>query len=85
MTITCGIQPTSMVMKVLHNSCNMYTLDLTDMYALSLGYVAIVLTHTYQSNHLCTFITCKLYGCFVKHTNLHILTLFSLTVCTVAI
>ena len=40
MTITCGIQPTNvvtMVMKVLHNSCNMCTLDLTDMYALALG------------------------------------------------
>ena len=34
MTITCGIQPTNivtMVMKVLHNSCNMYTFDFTDM------------------------------------------------------
>ena len=34
MTITCGIQPTNVVtmaMKVLHNSCNMCTLDLTDV------------------------------------------------------
>ena len=39
MTITYGIQPTNvvtMVMKVLQNSCNMCTLDLTDMYALTL-------------------------------------------------
>ena len=38
-TITCGIQPTNVVtmaVKVLHNSCNMCTLDLTDMYALAL-------------------------------------------------
>ena len=36
LTITCGIQPTvvvTMVMEVLHNSCNMCTLDLPDMYA----------------------------------------------------
>ena len=57
MIITCGIQPTNvvtMVMKVLHNSCNMCTLDLTDMYALALGPVALMLMHTYQSNHSCT-------------------------------
>ena len=37
MTITCGIQPTgivTMAMKVLHNTCNMCTLDLPDMNAL---------------------------------------------------
>ena len=52
MTITCDIQPTNvvaMVIKVLHNSCNICTLDLTDMHAL-----ALVLVHTYQSNHLHT-------------------------------
>ena len=52
MTITCGIQPTNvvtMVMKVLHNSCNMCTLDLSDMYALALGPAAFVLMHTYAS------------------------------------
>ena len=57
MTITCGIQPTiivTMVMKVLHNSCNMYTLDLIDMYALTLEPVAVVLMYTYESNHSCT-------------------------------
>ena len=39
-TITFGIQSTNVVtitMKVLHNSCNMCTLDMTDMYALFLG------------------------------------------------
>ena len=54
MTITCGIQPTNvvtMVMKVLHNSCKICTLDSTDMYALALGPVALVLMHTYQLNH----------------------------------
>ena len=53
MTITCGIQPTNVVtviMKVLHNGCNMCTLDLTDVYALALGPVAPVPVHTYQSN-----------------------------------
>ena len=37
-TITCGIQPTgviTMAMEVLHNTCNMYTCDLPDIYALS--------------------------------------------------
>ena len=37
-TITCGIQPTgivTMVMEVLHNSCNMCIHDLPDMYALN--------------------------------------------------
>ena len=35
-TITCGIQPTgvvTMTMKVLHNTCNMYIRDLSDMNA----------------------------------------------------
>ena len=58
MTITCGIQPTNvvtMVMKVLHNSCNMCTLDLTDMHAIALGPAALVLMHTctYQSDYSC--------------------------------
>ena len=43
-----------MAMKVLHNSCNMCTLDLTDMYALTLWPVALELIHTYQSNQPCT-------------------------------
>ena len=50
MTITWGIQPTSvvtMVMKMLHNSCNMCTLDLTDMYTLAFGPAACVPIHTY--------------------------------------
>ena len=57
MTITCVIQPTNvvtMVMKVLHNSCHMCTLDSTDMYVLTLRPTALVPEHTYQSNHLCT-------------------------------
>ena len=44
-TIICGIQPTivvTMAMKVLHNRCNMCTLDLTDMYALALRLVVLM-------------------------------------------
>ena len=40
MTITCGIQPNgvvTMVMEVLHNTCNMCIGDLSDMYASVLG------------------------------------------------
>ena len=43
MTITCGIQPTNVVtiaIKVLYNSSNLCTIDLTDMYALALWPVA---------------------------------------------
>ena len=57
MAITCGIQPTNvvtMVMKVLHNTCHMCTLDLTNVYALAIEPVALVLVHTYQSNHSST-------------------------------
>ena len=56
MTITCGIQPTNvvtMVMKVLHNSCNMCTLDLTDMYALTFGPAVV---HTF-SQITCAHVT----------------------------
>ena len=60
MTFTCGIQPSkinavTMVMKVLHNSYNMRIHDLTDMYALALWPVALMLVHTYQSNHSFTY------------------------------
>ena len=57
MTITYGIQPATVatiVMKVLHNSCNMCILELTDMYALTLRPAALMLVHTYQSIHSCT-------------------------------
>ena len=50
MTITCGIQPTNVVtliMKLLHNSFNLCTLDLTDMYVLTLGPAILVPMHTY--------------------------------------
>ena len=56
-TNICGIQPTNavtMAMNVLHNSCNMCTLDLTGMYALDLGPAALMLLRIYQSNYLCT-------------------------------
>ena len=42
------------MLKMLHNSCNMCTLDLTDMYPLALGPAAPMLVNTYQSNHSCT-------------------------------
>ena len=50
MTFTCGIQPTKVVtlaMKVLKSKCNICTLDLTDVYPLALGPMAIVLMHTH--------------------------------------
>ena len=56
-TIVCGIQLTdviTMVIKLLHNCCKMCTFDLTDMYALSLEPVALMLILTYQSNYSCT-------------------------------
>ena len=43
-----------MVMKVLHSSYNMCTLDLTDMYALTLRPAAPMPVHAYQSNYLYT-------------------------------
>ena len=46
-------------MKVLHNSCNMCTLDFTDMYALALGPVAPVLGHKACNPHACTYISVK--------------------------
>ena len=53
-TITCGIQPTDVVtvaMEVLHNSCNMCSCDLPDMYPL----VPLALDIcTYQVNPSCT-------------------------------
>ena len=55
MTITCSIQPTNvvtMVMKMLHNSCNMCILDLTDMYALA--------------PHACTYISVKSLMCMLQ-------------------
>ena len=66
MRITCGTQPTNivtMVMKVLHNSCNMCTLDLSGMYALALGTVALMSMHTIHLNQITrahvTTITCS--------------------------
>ena len=56
-TITCGIQPTNVVtmaMEALCNSCNMCTLDVTDMHALTLSTVALFLMHTCQLSHLYT-------------------------------
>ena len=51
----------TMVMKLLHNSCNIRRSDLTDMYALILGPVAWGRVHTYQSNHLCTCYNFNMY------------------------
>ena len=54
------VEVVTMTMEVLHNICNMYTLDLTDMYAQARGQV-----DKYQSNHLCSYysyITCILTG-----------------------
>ena len=64
MTITCGTKPTNVgtvAMKVLHNSCSMCIFDLTDMYAFALGPVALMLVHTYQSNHLHTCYNYNIY------------------------
>ena len=46
--ITCGIQPTGVVtmdMEVLHNSCDMWTHDLPDMYVLSPQDLGIHISH----------------------------------------
>ena len=61
-----------MAMKVLHNSCNMCTLDLTDIYALALGPVALMLMHTYQSNHSCTCYDHNTYLIIVYHKKIHL-------------
>ena len=56
MTITCGIQPTGVVimgMEVLYNTCNMCICDLPHMYAKVLGWQAQGLRHTYQINPSC--------------------------------
>ena len=43
-----------MAMEVLHNTCNMYTHNSPDMYALS----ALGFGHTYQVNHVFTCYNC---------------------------
>ena len=52
MTITCGIQIgiVTMAMKVLHNSCNKYSCDFPDMYALSAQSLGIPIK---QVRHFC--------------------------------
>ena len=52
-------------MKVLHNNCNMYTLDLTDIYQLALGPVVLMSIHTYKSNK-----SCKCYNHIIYVNNL---------------
>ena len=64
MTITCVIQhidAVTIAIKVLHNSCNMYTLNLTDTYAFSLRPVALMLVHAHLLNYLCTCYNYLLY------------------------
>ena len=61
MAITCGIQPTSvvtMVVKVLHNTCNVCICELPDMNALVPLASGI---HTYQANPSCPWYNYYMY------------------------